>query len=116
VYAGSTEPPSCKEKNMNMNMHIIYVLSALAAFCVGLSSDIAFAQQPPAPTVQSTAEDANRIIGALQTQRNNALDQAVSAQAATAKVQTDLAAAKKEIEDLKAKIPVAPIAPVDPAK
>jgi hypothetical protein len=37
-------------------------------------------------------------------------------------VQTDLAAAKKEIEDLKAKTPgapiapIAPIAPVDPAK
>jgi len=89
--------------------------TAIAMFCVGLASGISLAQQAaaPAPTVQSTAEDANRIIGALQTQRNNALDQAVSAQAATAKAQAELAAVKKEIDDLKAK---APVAPVDPSK
>ena len=90
---------------------IIFVLATLAAL-----AGAAMAQQSPAPTVQSTAEDANRIIGALQTQRNNALDQAVSAQAATAKVQTDLAAAKKEVEDLKAKVPAAPTVSADPVK
>ncbi len=86
---------------------LIFVLATLAAL-----AGAAMAQQAQ-PTVQSTAEDANRIIGALQTQRNNALDQAVSAQAATAKAQAELAAAKKENDDLKAK---APVAPVDPSK
>ena len=90
-----------KEKHMKTLVFALATLVALAG--------TAMAQQPPAPTVQSTAEDANRIIGALQTQRNNALDQSVSAQAATAKVQAELAAAKKEIEDLKAKVPAAPV-------
>jgi len=83
---------------------LIFALITVAAL-----AGAAMAQQPPAPTVESTATDANRIIGALQTQRNNALDQVVSAQAATVKVQNDLTAAKKEIEDFKAKVPAAPV-------
>ena len=72
---------------------------ALAAF-IALAG-IATAQE--APTVQSTAEDANRIIGALQTQRNSALDQAAGAQSQLAKANDELAKAKAQIADFKAK-------------
>ena len=82
------------------------LMFALAAQVIVVPAAMA---QQVTPTVQSTAEDANRIIGVLQAQRNSALDQAVSAQAATAKAQADLVAAKKEIDDLKAGVPADPV-------
>jgi hypothetical protein len=95
----------------------ISIAIALGLFVAG----VALAQQAPAPapTVQSTAEDANRAIGVLQGQRNEALDQAAAARIATAKVQAELTAEKKLVEELKAKIPAPPVldgptAPVPP--
>jgi chromosome segregation ATPase len=76
-------------------MKIPYIIALVLLASPALSQE--------APTVQSTAEDANRIIGALQTQRNSALDQAAGAQSQLAKANDELAKAKAQIADFKAK-------------
>ena len=97
------------------------ILFALAGLTFGMAVGLALAhaqQAPATPTAQSMAEDANRAIGVLQGQRNEALDQAAAARIATAKVQAELAAEKKMAEELKAKIPAPPVldGPTAPAK
>ena len=77
---------------------IVYTLAAFISLV-----SVTMAQQAPAPSTQAATEDANRVIGVLQEQRNNALDQAAAARIATAKVQSELAAVHKELADLKAK-------------
>ena len=97
------------------------ILFALAGLTFGMAVGLALAhaqQVPAAPTAQSMAEDANRAIAVLQGQRNEALDQAAAARIATVKVQADLAAERKLVEELKAKIPAPPVldSPTPPAK
>jgi hypothetical protein len=93
-----------------MQMKMVY-------FAIGLFAFVAAASAQTAPqTVEQVSKQANSIISALQTQRNNALDQATIAQAALAEAQKDLADAKKEVADLKAKAE-APATPTpQPAK
>ena len=93
------------------------ILFALAGLTFGMAVGLALAhaQQAPTPTVQSTQEDANRAISVLQDQRNSALDQAAAARIATAKVQSELAAEKKENAELRSRSVTAPLA-ADPAK
>ena len=106
-----------KENHMKQ-FKIFFGLAGLTfGMAVGLA--LAHAQQAPAaPTVQSTAEDANRAIAVLQEQRNRALDEAAAARVAMVKIQAELAAEKKMVEELKVKIPAPPVldGPTAPAK
>jgi hypothetical protein len=93
---------------------LIYAATAFIAL-----AGVALAQQPP-QTVEQVSEQANGIIAALQAQRNQAADQAASAQAATTranaeveKLRRELAAAKEEAIKERAAKDVTP-APVLP--
>jgi hypothetical protein len=86
-----------KEKHMK----ILYIAIGLFAFISAAS-----AQTTP-QTAEQVSEQANAIIAALQVQRNNASDQAASAQAAASRAQAEVAKLTKEVSELKAK-PILP--------
>ena len=65
----------------------------------------AFAQTPPPAAPVPDPAACSRAIAVLQQQRNNAFDEAAQAQVGLAKAQADLAAAQRQIEELKKQKP-----------
>jgi spore germination cell wall hydrolase CwlJ-like protein len=78
----------------------IFIFSVTAFIAL---AGVALAQQPLAPpqTVEQVSEQANGIITALQAQRNQAADQAVTAQAAASKANNEIEKLRKELAEAK---------------
>jgi hypothetical protein len=81
--------------------HFIGTCVFAAVIFMLLALTIPFARAQTPPTVEQVQEQANGIISALRTQRDDANDRLAQAMAANAKLTRDLDAAKKAAEPKK---------------